>query len=50
MIQMYVSWVQEVDKGQLAPVRMLDVSAALDVVDHGKLLIKFKINLSYTIY
>ena len=40
MIQMYDSWVQAVDKGNLTGVCMLDMSAAFDVVDHGILLRK----------
>ena len=43
MIQMYDTWVQAVDKGQLAGVCMLDMSAAFDVVDHGILLSKLKL-------
>ena len=43
MIQMYDSWVQAVDKGQLAGVCMLDMSAAFDVVDHGILLNKLQL-------
>ena len=40
MIQMYDSWVQAVDKGQLPGVCMLDMSAAFDLVDHEFLLEK----------
>ena len=43
MIQMYDSWVQAVDKGELAGVCMLDMSAAFDVVDHGILLNKLQL-------
>ena len=43
MIQMYDSWVQAVDKGELAGVCMLDMSAAFDVVDHRILLSKLKL-------
>ena len=43
MIQMYDSWVQAVDKGELAGVCMLDMSAAFDVVDHDILLSKLKL-------
>ena len=43
MIQMYDTWVQAVDKGQLTGVCMLDMSAAFDVVDHDILLSKLKI-------
>ena len=40
MIQMYDTWVQAVDKGELTGVCMLDMSAAFDVVDHDLLLSK----------
>ena len=43
MIQMYDSWVQAVDKGELAGVCMLDMSAAFDVVDHEILLSKLEL-------
>ena len=43
MIQMYDTWVQAVDKGELSGVCMLDMSAAFDVVDHGILLEKLKL-------
>ena len=43
MIQMYDTWVQAVDKGELAGVCMLDMSAAFDVVDHGILISKLKL-------
>ena len=43
MVQMYDSWVQAADKGELTGVCMLDMSAAFDVVDHGLLLKKLKL-------
>ena len=43
MIQMYDTWVQAVDKGELAGVCMLDMSAAFDVVDHELLLKKLQL-------
>ena len=43
MIQMFDSWVQAVDKGELAGVCMLDMSAAFDVVDHDILLRKLEL-------
>ena len=43
MVQMYDSWVQAVDKGELNGVCMLDMSAAFDVVDHDILLGKLKL-------
>ena len=43
MVQMYDSWVQAADKGELAGVCMLDMSAAFDVVDHSILLKKLKL-------
>ena len=43
MIQMYDSWVQAVDKGELTGVCMLDMSAAFDVVDHDILLKKLQL-------
>ena len=43
MLQMYDNWVQAVDKGEMAGVCMLDMSAAFDVVDHELLLEKLKL-------
>ena len=43
MIQMYDTWVQAVDKGEMTGVCMLDMSAAFDVVDHGLLLDKLRL-------
>ena len=43
MIQMFDSWVQAVDKGELAGVCMLDRFAAFDVVDHDILVMHFRI-------
>ena len=43
MIQMYDNWVQAEDRGELAGVCMLDMSAAFDVVDHDLLIQKLKL-------
>jgi hypothetical protein len=43
MIQMYDTWVEAVDRGELAGVCMLDISAAFDVVDPELLLMKLKL-------
>ena len=40
LVQMYDSWLQAVESGQLAGVCLLDMSAAFDVVDHELLLQK----------
>ena len=43
MIQMYDNWVQAVDRGELAGVCMLDMSAAFDVVDHDLFIQKLEL-------
>ena len=43
LVQMYDSWLQAVESGQLAGVCMLDMSAAFDVVDHDLLLQKLSL-------
>ena len=43
LIQMYDTWVQAVDGGELSGVCLLDMSAAFDIVDHGLLLQKLKL-------
>ena len=43
MIQMYDTWVEAVDRGELAGVCMLDMSAAFDVVDPELLLQKLQL-------
>ena len=43
LIQMYDTWVESVEKGELVGVCMLDMSAAFDVVDHRILLNKMKV-------
>ena len=34
LIKMYDTWVEEVDKGNMVGVKMVDLSVALDMVDH----------------
>ena len=43
LVQMYDSWLQAVETGQLAGVCLLDMSAAFDVVDHDLLLQKLSL-------
>ena len=43
LVQMYDSWLQAVESGQLAGVCLLDMSAAFDVVDHDLLLQKLSL-------
>ena len=43
LIQMYDSWVNAVEEGEMAGVMMIDLSAAFDMVDHGILLETLKL-------
>jgi hypothetical protein len=43
LIQMYDTWVEEVDDGNLVGVMMVDLSAAFDMVDHDILLKKLQL-------
>ena len=43
MLQMYDTWVEAADRGELAGVVMIDQSAAFDCVDHYLLLEKFRL-------
>ena len=43
LVQMYDSWLQSVESGQLAGVCLLDMSAAFNVVDHELLLQKLSL-------
>ena len=43
MIQMYDTWVEAVDRGELAGVCMLEMSTAFDVVDPELLLQKLQL-------
>ena len=43
LIEMYTSWIDAVEAGQVAAVMMLDLSAAFDLVDHNLLLCKLEI-------
>ena len=44
MLQMYDTWLDAVENGDLAGVCMVDMSAAFDVVDTDILLEKLKLN------
>ena len=43
MIQMYTTWLEAVEEGDMAGVCMIDMSAAFDVVDHKLLLEKLRL-------
>ena len=43
MIQMYDTWVEAIDRGEMAGVTLIDQSAAFDCVDHGILKDKLKL-------
>ena len=43
LIQMYDSWIEAVESGQLSVACFLDLSAAFDVVDHPLLLDKLRL-------
>jgi hypothetical protein len=43
MLQMYTTWLDALEKGDMAGVCMIDMSAAFDVVDTGILLDKLKL-------
>ena len=43
LVQMYDSWVEAVENGEMAGVMMIDLSAAFDMVDHSILLEKLKL-------
>ena len=43
LLQMYDTWVEAAEKGNMAGVMMVDLSAAFDMVDHGLMLQKLEL-------
>ena len=43
LIQLYDDWLESLEKGELAGVCFLDMSAAFDIVDHSLLLRKMEL-------
>ena len=43
MLQMYTTWLEAIEEGDMAGVCLIDMSAAFDVVDHQLLLEKLKL-------
>ena len=43
MIEMYDTWIESVEQGEMAGVMMIDLSAAFDLVDHPLLLRKLEL-------